>query len=81
MVAKHFSTLAMVRRSIATLVVTVVTAKLLANNLKGKQNMKKIIASILLFASVSVYASCPAYSPYNCKQGANGKMICGCGVR
>jgi len=43
--------------------------------------MKKVIASILLMASFSAFAACPAYAPYNCKPGMNGKMICGCGVR
>jgi hypothetical protein len=71
----------MARLFTATLVVTVVIAKLLVNNPKGKQNMKKIIASILLMASVSAFAACPPYSPYGCKQGMNGKMICGCGIR
>jgi hypothetical protein len=53
---------------------------LLQTNLKGK-TMKKIIASILLLASFSAIAACPPYSPYGCRQGMNGKMICGCGIR
>jgi hypothetical protein len=43
--------------------------------------MKKVIASFLLLASFSAFAACPPYAPYGCKQGMNGKMICGCGVR
>lgn len=44
--------------------------------------MKKALATVLLvLASAQAFASCPAYAPYGCKQGMNGKMICGCGVR
>jgi biopolymer transport protein ExbB/TolQ len=44
--------------------------------------MKKLAMSIaLLLTASSVFAACPAYAPYNCVQGYNGKMICGCGVR
>lgn len=44
--------------------------------------MKKLAMSIaLLLATTSVFAACPQYAPYGCKQGYNGKMICGCGVR
>lgn len=44
--------------------------------------MKKLAMSIaLLLTTASVFAACPAYAPYNCVQGINGKMICGCGVR
>lgn len=43
--------------------------------------MKKALAVILLTVSFGAYASCPAYAPYGCKQGMNGKMICGCGIR
>lgn len=43
--------------------------------------MKKLIAiAILAATTVSAFASCPAYAPYRCTQGMNGKMICGCGV-
>ena len=44
--------------------------------------MKKLIAvvaALVAFSSVA-YASCPAYSPYRCVPGYNGKMICGCGM-
>ena len=44
--------------------------------------MKKALATlVLLMATTQVFASCPAYAPYGCKQAMNGKMICGCGVR
>lgn len=42
--------------------------------------MKKAIAAALLLMTTTVYAACPAYAPYRCVQGANGKMICGCGI-
>ena len=42
--------------------------------------MKKLIAVALLVASGIAAASCPTFQPYRCIQGANGKMICGCGV-
>ena len=42
--------------------------------------MKKLIAVALLVASGIAAASCPPFQPYRCIQGANGKMICGCGV-
>lgn len=41
--------------------------------------MKKLIAIALLVASGVAAASCPAYAPYRCTQGFNGKMVCGCG--
>lgn len=44
--------------------------------------MKKTIVSLILFVTSSIaLGACPAYAPYNCVQGFNGKMICGCGVR
>lgn len=43
--------------------------------------MKKALAVLLLTASFAVSAACPPYAPYGCKQGMNGKMICGCGIR
>jgi len=43
--------------------------------------MKKALAILLLTASFAATAACPAYAPYGCKQGFNGKMICGCGIR
>ena len=43
--------------------------------------MKKIIATVLLLVATSyAVASCPAYAPYRCYTGYNGKMVCGCGV-
>lgn len=42
--------------------------------------MKKFVAIALLLASGIAAAACPAYAPYRCVQGGNGKMICGCGV-
>ena len=42
--------------------------------------MRKIVAVLLLVATGAAYAACPAYAPYRCVQGANGKMICGCGI-
>lgn len=41
--------------------------------------MKKALAVLLLTASFAVSAACPPYAPYGCYQGANGKMVCGCG--
>jgi hypothetical protein len=43
--------------------------------------MKKALFAVLLVASFAASASCPPYSPYGCKQGFNGKMVCGCGIR
>jgi hypothetical protein len=43
--------------------------------------MKKLLVIALLTISGIATAACPPYSPYGCKQGFNGKMICGCGVR
>ena len=43
--------------------------------------MKKLIVVALLLVSGVASASCPAYSPYGCRQGYNGKMVCGCGIR
>jgi hypothetical protein len=43
--------------------------------------MKKALAVLLLTTSFAAVAACPPYSPYGCKQGYNGKMICGCGIR
>lgn len=44
--------------------------------------MKKIVAFVALITAGSfAVAACPTYAPYNCVQGYNGKMICGCGVR
>ena len=42
--------------------------------------MKKLVAIVLLTATGVAFAACPTYSPYRCIQGANGKMICGCGI-
>lgn len=41
--------------------------------------MKKTIAIALLAVTGIASAACPAYAPYNCVPGYNGKMICGCG--
>lgn len=41
--------------------------------------MKKLIAIALLAFAGAAIAKCPAYAPYNCTPGYNGKMICGCG--
>ena len=41
--------------------------------------MKKALAVLLLTASGFAFAACPTWAPYGCTQGANGKMICGCG--
>jgi hypothetical protein len=43
--------------------------------------MKKLLVIALLTVSGIASAACPAYAPYGCKQGMNGKMICGCGIR
>ena len=43
--------------------------------------MKKLIVVALLLASGVAAASCPTFQPYGCRQGYNGKMVCGCGVR
>jgi hypothetical protein len=43
--------------------------------------MKKLIVLTLLLASGVAAAACPPYSPYGCRQGMNGKMVCGCGIR
>jgi len=43
--------------------------------------MKKVLAVLLLTLSASAFSACPPYAPYGCKQGINGKMICGCGIR
>ena len=44
--------------------------------------MKKLIASaVLLMITTTAFASCPPYAPYGCRQGMNGKMVCGCGIR
>jgi hypothetical protein len=44
--------------------------------------MKKALAAFLLvLASAQAMAACPPHAPYGCKQGMNGKMICGCGIR
>jgi hypothetical protein len=43
--------------------------------------MKKLLAVLLLTTSFAAIAACPPYAPYGCKQGMNGKMICGCGIR
>lgn len=43
--------------------------------------MKKVIVAMILAATAAAaMASCPAYSPYRCVPGYNGKMICGCGM-
>lgn len=44
--------------------------------------MKKIIATVAILMAVATVAqaACPAYSPYRCVPGYNGKMICGCGM-
>lgn len=44
--------------------------------------MKKAIAIIATIMAVSsvAQAACPVYAPYRCVPGANGKMICGCGM-
>jgi hypothetical protein len=42
--------------------------------------MKKALVAVFLLAPMIVYAACPQYAPYRCVPGANGKMICGCGV-
>jgi hypothetical protein len=41
--------------------------------------MKKLIAIALLTLTGVAFAACPAYAPYGCTPGYNGKMICGCG--
>ena len=43
--------------------------------------MKKLLVVLLLTVSGVAAASCPPYSPYGCRQGLNGKMVCGCGIR
>jgi hypothetical protein len=42
---------------------------------------KAIVALTMIIVSGYALASCPPYAPYGCKQGMNGKMICGCGIR
>ena len=43
--------------------------------------MKKAIFAIAIVVfSAAASASCPVYAPYRCIPGANGKMICGCGM-
>ena len=41
--------------------------------------MKKVIGTVLVMLTSVAFAACPSYAPYGCTQGANGKMICGCG--
>ena len=41
---------------------------------------KAILAIAIVLFSAAAAASCPAYSPYRCVPGYNGKMICGCGM-
>jgi hypothetical protein len=42
--------------------------------------MKKIAVFLMLFSvSAAVFASCPSWAPYGCRQMPNGKMLCGCG--
>jgi hypothetical protein len=43
--------------------------------------MKKALVTLVLLVSTTAFAACPTWSPYGCKQGMNGKMICGCGIR
>jgi hypothetical protein len=43
--------------------------------------MKKALLVALLAFSFTASAACPPHAPYGCKQGMNGKMICGCGIR
>jgi hypothetical protein len=43
--------------------------------------MKKALFAALLTISFAASAACPVHSPYGCKQGFNGKMVCGCGIR
>jgi hypothetical protein len=43
--------------------------------------MKKALVVLALLVSTSAFAACPPHAPYGCKQGMNGKMICGCGIR
>lgn len=43
--------------------------------------MKKLIVGVALLASMAAaFASCPPDRPYNCRDGWNGKQVCGCGV-
>ena len=43
--------------------------------------MKKALVTVVLaLTTFSAIASCPAYAPYRCYTGVNGKMVCGCGV-
>lgn len=43
--------------------------------------MKRLIIALGMLAVMAgtAYAACPSWAPYGCKQGANGKVVCGCG--
>jgi hypothetical protein len=41
--------------------------------------MKRLAAFVLLAAFASTaYAACPKGTKYECRQGPNGKQVCGC---
>ena len=41
---------------------------------------KALVVMILAVAGISAaFASCPPGRPYGCRQGIDGKVICGCG--
>jgi len=40
--------------------------------------LMKVVAMFFVMVTVA-QAACPIYSPYGCRPGPNGKMICGCG--
>lgn len=41
--------------------------------------MRAALASLMLLASATVaLAACPAGTSYQCYQGFNGKVVCGC---
>jgi hypothetical protein len=41
--------------------------------------MRIVIATVMLMSSTAIaFAACPLGTRYQCQQGFNGKVICGC---
>jgi hypothetical protein len=44
----------------------------------------KFLARALALMAITItvaQAACPTHMPYGCRQGMNGKQVCGCGIR
>ena len=51
---------------------------------KPKELDMKFLVKFLALLAVTItvaQAACPPTMPYGCREGLNGKQVCGCGIR